>query len=97
MERTQVAQIVNEWIDEHREELVNRLVSLYYIEHEASAVVPPVMRSLPHDFELVNVNECKDVAETVIRDKNSFLAYGGNLKKIENPKSVYPPDYFERQ
>lgn len=53
-----------------------------------------VTHSLPHDFELVNVNECNSIAEVTIRDKNSFLAYGGNLKKIENPRSVYPPDYF---
>ncbi len=48
------------------------------------------------NFELVQVhNRSETETEVIIRDKNSFLAYGGILKKYDNPKSVYPPDYFE--
>lgn len=46
------------------------------------------------NFELVQVHLTSDgEAEVVIRDKNSFLAFSGNLKEMKNPKSVYPPDY----
>ena len=49
------------------------------------------------EFELVQVHP-KDngSVEVIIRDRNSFLAYGGILKKYDNPKSVYPPDYFKK-
>jgi len=46
------------------------------------------------NFELIQVHETiNEEAEVVIRDKKSFYAFSGNLKRIENPKSVYPPDY----
>lgn len=48
------------------------------------------------NFELVQVHEQNEYAEVIIRDKNGLHAYGGNLKKINNPKSVYPPDYFNK-
>ncbi len=43
------------------------------------------------NFELVQVHEQNGYAEVVIRDKNSFLAYSGNIPIMKNPKSVYPP------
>jgi len=49
----------------------------------------------PRNFELVQVHEADGCAEVVIRDRNSFYAFSGNLKVIKNPRSVYPPDYFD--
>jgi hypothetical protein len=42
-------------------------------------------------FELVQVHEIGETAEVIIRDKNGGLVYGGNLKKVKNPKAYYPP------
>ena len=53
------------------------------------------MKDKPRNFELVQVHELHDSAEVVIRDKNSFYALSGKLILIKNPKSVYPPDYFD--
>jgi len=44
------------------------------------------------DFELVQVHECGDHAEVVIRDKNGCIVYAGNLPKQNNPESYYPAD-----
>ena len=49
---------------------------------------------MPRSFELVQVHEMNGYAEVIIRDKNNFYVYGGNLKLMTNPKSIYPPDYF---
>lgn len=44
------------------------------------------------DFELVQVHEDhKGHAEVVIRDKDAHKAYAGNLPRLDNPKTVYPP------
>ena len=43
------------------------------------------------NFELVQVHEANGYAEVVIRDSNNILAYAGNIQKLKNPKSVYPP------
>lgn len=50
----------------------------------------------PKNFELVQVHEINGGAEVVIRDRNGFYAFSGNLKSIDNPRSVYPPDYFDK-
>lgn len=42
-------------------------------------------------FELVQVHEQNGYAEVIIRDKNGVLAYSGNIKIMNNPRSVYPP------
>jgi len=42
-------------------------------------------------FILVQVHEIGNEAEVIIRDENGLLVYGGNLKKVENPKAYYPP------
>ena len=49
------------------------------------------------NFELVQINLSNSgkEAEVIVRDKNSFLAFQGILKLCNNPKSVYPPDYFK--
>lgn len=49
----------------------------------------------PRNFELVQVHEVRDGAEVVIRDRNNFYAFSGKLTLIKNPRSVYPPDYFD--
>lgn len=47
------------------------------------------------DFDLVQVheNKTKRYAEVVIRDKNSYSVYAGNLMLVDNPRAYYPPDY----
>jgi len=45
-------------------------------------------------FELVQVHENGKDAEIVVRDKNSFKVYAGNLKKVDNPKDYYSSDFF---
>lgn len=45
-------------------------------------------------FELVQVHEAKGHAEIVVRDKNGYKVYAGNLNLVSNPKTYYPPDYF---
>jgi len=47
------------------------------------------------NYELVQVHKSGDEMEVLIRDKNGYKAFGGKLIELENPKSVYPPDYFE--
>jgi len=54
-------------------------------------------KSMSEDYELVQVHKSGDEMEVLIRDKNGYRAFGGNLKEHENPKSVYPPDYFENR
>lgn len=49
----------------------------------------------PRNFELVQVHEVNDCAEVIIRDRNNFYAFSGDLKPIDNPRSVYPSDYFD--
>jgi len=46
----------------------------------------------PAEFELVQVHEAGEFAEVVIRDKNGFLVYAGNLQKMSNPRSYYAPE-----
>ena len=36
------------------------------------------------NFELVQVHEVNGCAEVVIRDRNSFYAFSGNLKLVKN-------------
>lgn len=43
----------------------------------------------PKSFELVQVHECGDRAEVVIRDKNGCEVYAGNLPRSDQPKSYY--------
>ena len=47
------------------------------------------------EFELVQVHENGDNAEIVVRDKNSFKVYAGNLDIVSDPWGYYPPDYFK--
>ena len=43
-------------------------------------------------WELVQVHEISGGrTEVLIRDRNSFTAYGGILSKLPNPRTVYPP------
>ena len=52
--------------------------------------------SIP-EFELVQVHENGDNAEIVVRDKNSFKVYAGNLDIVNDPGQYYPPDYFKEE
>ncbi len=49
-------------------------------------------KDLSSKFELVQVHENENCAEVVVRDKNSFKVYAGNLDVDNNPKGYYPPD-----
>ncbi len=43
------------------------------------------------EFELVQVHENGDNAEIVVRDKNNFKVYAGNLNIVDDPEKYYPP------
>jgi hypothetical protein len=49
---------------------------------------------MSEDYELVQVHINGNKAEVLIRNKNGFRAFGGILKEVDKPKSVYPPNYF---
>lgn len=51
-------------------------------------------KDLVSEFELVQVHENGNYAEIVVRDKNSFKVYTGNLSIDSNPKNYYSSDYF---
>ena len=53
--------------------------------------------SLYEDYELVQVHKAGEKVEVLIRNKNGFKAYGGIICQVDNPISVYPPDYFEEE
>lgn len=52
---------------------------------------------LSSQFELVQIHEAGEYAEVVIRDKNNFKVYAGNIKLSEIPRTYYPPEYFKEQ
>ena len=47
-------------------------------------------------FELVQVDEVRDWAEVVIRDRNNKVVYAGNLEKVDNPGAYAPPGYWDK-
>ena len=68
------------------------------VDFEERKVCPLCFRRLGKilspKFELVQVHEGKDCAEIVVRDKNSFKVYAGNLDIVSNPESYYSYDEF---
>jgi hypothetical protein len=41
------------------------------------------------NYELVQLHECGNYAEVVVRDKNGREVYAGNITKVKNPNSYY--------
>lgn len=40
-------------------------------------------------FELVQLHECGDHAEVVVRDANGCEVFAGNIGRVDNPKAYY--------